>query len=151
MIDEMTTTTTDYVREVIVNYKHPKKIGVRLGDPIGVAKAIRKLLPDNRREHVIALYLDGSHVIVGYSVVSTGTANQAPVHPREIFQAAIACGACALIIAHNHPSGDITPSMQDRDVTKRIKEAGILLGIPLLDHVIVSSKSYTSFQERGDM
>ncbi len=84
----------------------------------------------------MALYLDGRHRPIADRIVSIGTATASLVHPREVFQPAVALGACGLIVAHNHPSQDPTPSAEDRDVTRRLAEAGQLLGIPLLDHVV---------------
>lgn len=102
------------------------------------------------REHLVALYLSAKNRPVGYHVVSVGTLTASLVHPREVFKGAILCNAHALIIAHNHPSGDPTPSREDQEVTKRIKEAGRILGIDLLDHVVIGHNGrYTSFHERG--
>lgn len=80
--------------------------------------------------------------------ISRGTLTASLVHPREVFGPAIRMGAAAIILAHNHPSGDTTPSEEDQTVTKRIHEAGMLLGVPLLDHVIIGAGgSYASFRE----
>ena len=84
----------------------------------------------------MALFLDSRHQPISYSIVSVGTANQSLMHPREVFQPAILAGAAALIVLHNHPSGDPSPSRQDYDVTQRLQDAGKLLGIPLLDHIV---------------
>ncbi|MDZ4851053.1 MAG: JAB domain-containing protein [Pirellulaceae bacterium] len=84
------------------------------------------------------------------SIVSIGSANQAAVTPREIFQRAILSGATAITISHNHPSGDTTPSEADVAVTKRLKECGLILGITVLDHVIVTDTSHYSLRETTD-
>ena len=106
--------------------------------PNDVADFVRSVLTDNSREHCVALYLDGAHQVVSYSIISIGTANMSVVHPREVFQRAILAGAISIIIAHNHPSGVLTPSDEDHKVTKRLKDAGEILGIKLLDHLIVT-------------
>ena len=87
------------------------------------------------------------HTIAGYSLTSTGTINSCQVHPREVFQNAILVGAVSILVGHNHPSGDLTPSKEDRSVTALIKEAGELLGIKCLDHVIVAEEGHFSFAD----
>ena len=139
---------TTFVREVSLRYKGRKRKGFSfISGPSKAAEFVRGVLLDNVREHFVALFLSQSHCVAGYSIVSTGTASACPVHIREVFQPAIMAGACALIAAHNHPSGSIQPSEQDRNLTKRLKEAGDLLGIPLLDHVIVTDWEYFSFSD----
>lgn len=103
------------------------------------------------REHFVAVYLDGRNQVAGAQIVSIGTLNAAVAHPREIFRPAILVGAAQIIIAHQHPSGDPSPSAEDFAVTSRIREAGKLIGIPLLDHVIFGEIRYFSFLERGYM
>lgn len=144
-----TPTPTKYVREVRVNYCGPKKAPTVVRMPFDIVKFARGVLPDNSREHVIAIYLDGAHQIIGYAVVATGTANACPVHPREVFQRAVLIGAVAVVIAHNHPTGQTEPSAEDEKITKTVKEAGEILGIKLLDHVIVTQASHSSFTEMG--
>ena len=112
-----------------------------------VAIFVRSILTDNSREHFVAMYLDSLHQVAAYSIVSIGTANMAPVAPREVFQRAILSGAIAIVVAHNHPSGSPHPSDEDRAVTKRLHESGNLLGIRLLDHVIVADVSHYSFKK----
>jgi DNA repair protein RadC len=90
------------------------------------------------------LALDGGRKVSGAFEVSRGTLTSSLVHPREIFQRAILAGAASIIIAHNHPSGALTISEQDRDVTRRIEDVGELIGIPLDDHLIVAESGYVS-------
>jgi DNA repair protein RadC len=136
------------VREVIVKYK-TKKALTKISGPENSVEFIRKILPDNSREHFVALYLDAAHQVVSYSVLSTGLANSTQVHPREVFQRAVLTGAIAVIIAHNHPSGQTEASADDHKVTKSIKEAAQVLGIKFLDHIIVTDKSSFSFNTHG--
>lgn len=141
---------TNKLREVVVNFKNTKKTYSSIRKADDVAEVVRKCLITNTKENFIALYLDGAHAVIAYSVVSIGLQNATQVHPREVFQAAILCGAVALVVAHNHPSGSLQPSDADKKVTKNLKEAGELLGIKLLDHVIVTDDSNYSFMENGE-
>jgi len=97
---------------------------------------MRRVVRDDAREHFVALYLDTRHKPVAHQVVSVGTASASLVHPREVFQPAILVGSSAIIVAHNHPSGDATLSPEDREVTRRLAQAGALLGVPLLDSLV---------------
>lgn len=99
------------------------------------------------QEHFIAVCLSGAHEILSINVISVGSGNHALVSPREIFIEAIRRQASALIICHNHPSGNCHPSKNDIDTTQQILEASFLLGITLLDHIIISKTSYYSFEE----
>ncbi len=100
------------------------------------------------KEHFCVFFLDTQNKIIGKEIVSTGTLNASLIHPRETFRSAIMQNSCSVIVAHNHPSGGLEPSAEDITVTKRLVEAGKLLGIAVLDHVIVTMDSYTSFKER---
>ena len=96
------------------------------------------------QEHFWLIALDGARRVSGVFTVSTGTLTSSLVHPREIFCRAILSGAASIIVAHNHPSGSLDVSEQDREVTRTIRQAGELLGIRLDDHIIVAGKDYTS-------
>jgi len=99
-------------------------------------------------EYFLCVTLNGSHKVIGTHVVSQGLVNCSLVHPREVFRPAIMDNATSIIIAHNHPSGSLEPSGDDRDVTRRLRQAGELLGINVLDHLIVGpSVGYFSFLE----
>ena len=139
----------DYVREVTARYIGPRRKGITISGPGTAACFMRGLLRDEAREHFLALYLNGGHQVVSFSLVSLGDATSAPVHAREVFQGALLVGACALIVGHNHPSGDVQPSTEDKDVTRKLKQAGELLRVPLLDHVLFSETDYVSFHEQG--
>jgi DNA repair protein RadC len=142
-----------FVREVATKYTGPEHPTVSpLRSPADVARLARELVEDDAREHFVAVFLDARHRPIGCQVVSIGTASASLVHPREIYQPAVGLGACAIVLAHNHPSGDPGPSSEDRDVTKRLTEAGEVLGIKILDHVIwTRSAGYHSFQEAGEL
>jgi DNA repair protein RadC len=131
------TETVHMIREVAIRYVGARRrVSDKISSPAQAAAYFRRRIHDDAREHFIALYLDGRHRAIAHAIVSIGTATASLVHPREVFQPAIAVGACALLIGHNHPSGDPTPSAEDLEVTRRLAEAGRLLGVDLLDHVV---------------
>jgi DNA repair protein RadC len=101
-----------------------------------IAAYLRRRVRDDAREHLVAIYLDARLRPIGDAIVSIGTASSTAAHPREVFQMAIALGACALVLAHSHLSGDVCPSDADFAVTRRLASAGRLLGIELLDHLV---------------
>ena len=126
------------IREAVVQYRGPRrKVSGRLSAPSDVARFVGRLTQGQTREHFVTIMLDGRHRPIAYQVVSVGTATAALVHPREVFQPAVMVGAVALIVAHNHPSGDPRPSSEDRNVAKRLADAGQLIGIRLLDSLVV--------------
>lgn len=104
------------------------------------------LVPMHREAFVVML-LNARHSPLAFHVCSVGTLNSAPVHPREVFRPAIACGAAAIIVAHHHPSGDPTPSGEDLSITERLTDAGALLGIQVLDHLVIGSERFYSFSD----
>jgi len=99
---------------------------------------------DKKQEYFVCLTLDGANRLIAKRIVTIGTLTASLVHPREVFADAIADRAASVIVAHNHPSGSLEPSNADIEVTTRLKDAGKLLGIPLLDHVIVTAKSFAN-------
>lgn len=103
------------------------------------------------REHFIAITLDGSSRVINTHTISIGTLNQSLVHPREVFYPAIKDKAVAIIIAHNHPSGQLSPSRADSQVTTRLKDAGKLIGIDIIDHIILTPDGFYSFQDEGEI
>jgi DNA repair protein RadC len=102
-----------------------------------------------KQEYFLVITLDGASHIIEKRIISIGTLNQSLVHPREVFADAISDRAAGIIIAHNHPSGQLEPSIEDKRVTKRLKEVGTIMGIELLDHVILSKNGYLSLREEG--
>lgn len=134
------------VKESRGNYAPQKVIS-----PVEVVSTLRSMLADSPKEQLVALHLNTSNEITGYNIISTGLADRSLVHPRETFQAAILANAVSVILAHNHPSGQLTPSDEDRKVTRRMRDAGELIGISLVDHVIVTRKGYYSFKEHGEI
>lgn len=114
-------------------------------------KAYQFLLPyaDKRQEHFICMSLNGAQELIALRVVSVGLVNRALTHPREVFADPIADRAASVIVAHNHPSGNLSPSFDDREVTQRLLRAGEILGIPVLDHIIFSRRGFVSLKEEG--
>jgi DNA repair protein RadC len=101
------------------------------------------------REEFWVVMLDAKHTVTGLHKVSVGALTGTIVHPREVFKAAVLSNAAAIIAVHNHPSGDPEPSAEDRSLTVKLKNAGGIIGISLLDHVVIGHGSYVSFADRG--
>jgi DNA repair protein RadC len=106
---------------------------------------------DRKQECFLCISLNGAHEVIAVRVVSIGLVNRTVVHPREVYADPLTDRAAAVLIAHNHPSGNVRPSAEDREVTRRIHDAGKVLGIPMLDHLIFSTKGYYSFLENGEI
>lgn len=115
------------------------------------AYAFRKYLEGADREHFVIAMLNTKHFITGLHTVSIGSLDASIVHPREVYKAALLANAAAILCAHNHPSGDHTPSPEDLSVTKRLYEAGKILGIDLLDHLILGEPGFTSLAQLGHL
>ena len=122
-----------------------------------VVKNAKDVLPfisfiaGKRQEHFVAVNLNGGNRMLSTKVVTIGLLDQALVHPREVFSEAVKDRAAKLIVAHNHPAGGLVPSAEDIQITKNLLKASRILGIPLLDHIIVSEEGYMSFREEGLM
>lgn len=102
-------------------------------------------------EEFVTVFLDAKHAPIGYQVVSVGSLTLSIVHPREVFKGALLANAAAIVFAHNHPSADPTPSTEDIELTKRLKECGELLGIRVLDHVVMGDTRNYSFADHGTL
>jgi DNA repair protein RadC len=133
------------IREIEYSYnKRPKISGMD-----DVIKAVKPMIADQNKEFFIALYLNTKNGIIKQEVVSVGSLNANVVHPREVFRTACLVSASSIIVAHNHPSGDPMPSREDIELTKKLAEAGKIMGIELLDHVILGQDRNYGFQENG--
>ena len=104
---------------------------------------------DLKKEHFVVLYLNAKNQLVHKEIISMGTLNANLVHPREVFEPALKHSTAQIIAAHNHPSGDPKPSEDDIEITKRLTEAGKMMGVEVMDHVIVSKNGHFSFKEEG--
>jgi len=101
------------------------------------------------QEHFVCLYLNTKNQVIHKQTVFIGSLNASIVHPREVFREAFRRSAASIICLHNHPSGDPTPSREDIEVTRRLKECGRMIGIEILDHIIIGDKKYVSLKEKG--
>lgn len=117
--------------------------------PQDVANLLLPEMRDLKKEHFKSLLMDTKNGVMKTTTVSVGILDSSLVHPREVFKDAILASAASMIVAHNHPSGDPTPSNEDKRVTLRLAEAGQLLGIELLDHIILGDNRWVSLKERG--
>lgn len=126
--------------------RRPRRASMR--SPRRVYEVVAPELRGLERETFLALLLDGKHRLKASERVSEGTLTTSLVHPREVFRPALRESAAAIIVVHNHPSGDPEPSVEDLEVTRRLLDAGRLLGVPLLDHVVVGEGCWVSLRER---
>lgn len=122
--------------------------GIKIRRASDVTPLLSHLL-DRPQEQVVSISLSGAHEVIKIRTVSIGLLTSCPIHPREVFVGPITDHAYSIILAHNHPSGDPTPSEEDKKVTKQISMAASTLGIKLLDHIIIARRGYFSFQESG--
>lgn len=102
-------------------------------------------------EHFLVVLLDTRSKVISIQEISQGSVNASLVHPREVFAPAVLYHATAILVGHNHPSGEVIPSREDKNVTKELVQAGKVMGIPLLDHIIIGDGIYYSFKEHGDL
>lgn len=121
----------------------------QISSPKDVFPIVQNYLNGADREHLVLITLNTKNVINSISTVSIGSLNSSVVHPREVFKPAILSNAASIIMAHNHPSGNVEPSKEDINISHRIKEASKILGIELLDHIIVGYDKFTSLREKG--
>ena len=108
-------------------------------------------IADKKQEHFLCLSLNGANEVIGNRVVTVGLLNSSQVHPREVFAEVISDRAASVILAHNHPSGVLKPSLEDITINQQLIDAGKILGITVLDHIIITKKGYLSFKEAGLM
>jgi DNA repair protein RadC len=126
----------------------PASLGRKASGAVEAAAVMRELIENAAREEFWVVALNSKNKIIGAYLVSAGSLTSTIVHPREVFRIAIHLGAAAVIVCHNHPSGESDPSSEDRATTKRLKEGGALLGIPVLDHIILGAcGSWYSFAQ----
>ena len=104
-------------------------------------------LRHNKKEHFVVLYLNARNQLIHKETVSVGTLTANLVHPREVFEPALKHSAAQVVVAHNHPSGDPEPSEDDRVITQKLNEAGKMMGIDVMDHIIIAKNSHFSFKE----
>ena len=127
----------------------PLELKLKITGPESIFSFYEPRLSHLTREVFFTLILNSANRLLGQVKVSEGILNASLVHPREVFRVAILESAASIILLHNHPSGEVSPSCDDKKITRRIVEAGLLMDIPVLDHVIIGQKRYFSFREQG--
>jgi DNA repair protein RadC len=120
-----------------------------INSPETIYQLFKSVFQDAAVELFIVIHLKTNSYVTAFEIVSKGTLNSSLVHPREVFKSAIIRNAASIIIAHNHPSGNCEPSAEDVQMTKQLVEAGKILGIAVLDHIIFTEEGFTSLAERG--
>ncbi|MEE9391936.1 MAG: DNA repair protein RadC [Planctomycetota bacterium] len=143
----------EYIRELVCSYK---RVRVETDEPIAKrisnsadAAQVMGFLRDTDRERFAVIHLNAKNKVLSYEIISVGTLTGSLVHPREVFKGAILANAAALVLVHNHPSGDPTPSAEDIAVTTRLFQAGNVLGIEILDHVVIGDSGHRSLAGLG--
>ena len=144
------------LRELKIRYSvkadatgQPIVVGRTLSTPAASAAALAALLQDEPGEVFAILCLSTKHRVIAYHEVSRGTLDATLVHPREVFKAALLANAAGIVVTHNHPSGDPAPSPDDIALTRRLVDAGKLIGVDVLDHIVIGDGRYVSFRELG--
>jgi DNA repair protein RadC len=127
-----------------------KPEGLKISTPADVLPLIRHFA-DRKQEHFLSITINGANEVLNVRVVSIGLADSSPVHPREVFADAVTDRASGIIVAHNHPTGRLTPSDADLEITSQLRQAGKILGIELLDHIVFNRSRYYSFLEDGKL
>ena len=133
--------------ETIPELSNKPKVIVR--SPEDVFRNYQSLFKDQVRERFVVFWLDASNKVMGFEIITEGTLTASLAHPREIFRGAILVTSASIIVAHNHPSGNLEPSAEDISLTRQLLEAGKIVGITLYDHVIFTNDGFTSFADRG--
>lgn len=145
---------TKYIYKVIeVNqiYRATRQERFKIKSPICVYDLIKRQIGNKASEEFIMVGLNTKNEVVCTYIVTRGSLNASIVHPREVFRTAIMNNCANIIVAHNHPSGDPTPSYEDVEVTKRLMDAGNILGIDVLDHLVIAGDEYVSIRESGHL
>lgn len=138
-------------RVMLVKESQANLSPVKIMDSQTAYRLLAPLFDGLDREHFMVVALDAKHAVIGVNTVSIGSVTLSIVHPREVFKPLILMNASAVLLAHNHPSGDPTPSQEDRVLTRRLKDGGDLLGIAVLDHVVLGEDRYYSFADHGGL
>ncbi|WP_407312069.1 RadC family protein [Desulfosporosinus sp. SB140] len=146
VLEKVNVVTIQLVKEKSIVYRSK-----RITCPGDVAIIAGDFLTGADREHFVVMCLDTKNNVNALNTVAVGTLNSLPVHPREVFKAAILANSHAIVLIHNHPSGDPTPSKEDLEITRWLIEAGNIMGIEVFDHVVIGHDGdYVSLKERGD-
>lgn len=130
-------------------HTHSLEDKIRIKSPQCVADLLMERMRYYTQEHFIALYLNTKNIVIHEQIIFKGSLNASIVHPREVYKEAVKRSAANIIVCHNHPSGDPTPSIEDIEATKRLINCGTLFGIELLDHIIIGDGKFVSIKEKG--
>ena len=112
-----------------------------------IHEVFKKFFINENQEKFLAIFLDNKKCLINYKILFIGTNNASIAHPREVFMEAIKANASAVVVMHNHPSGNVLPSEEDKNITEKLIQSGHMLGIPLLDHIITNGEEYYSFYD----
>lgn len=123
------------------------KSNMKLNNKEIVHEVFKKYFINEHQEKFLAIFLDNKKSLISYKTLFIGTNNKSIAHPREIFMEAIKAGASGIIVMHNHPSGNVLPSEEDKNITERLIQSGYMLGIPLIDHIVTNGEEYYSFYD----
>ena len=135
--------------DLLVTLAEPKT-GTPIRTPIDSYNVL-KHYSCRKQESMFLITLNGSHEVIRIHEVTKGLVNKTMIHPREVYRLSIADNATSIILAHNHPSGNVNPSMEDNDVTTRMRQAGEIIGITMLDHVIIGRNGFYSYLQNGNL
>jgi len=138
------------VKTKLVIESHKEYKPLKLSKSADVYEAFKKLV-ESDKERFYSLFLDTKNNLIGVDMVSQGCLDSSPIHPREVYKSAILASAASVIFVHSHPSGDPEPSDSDREITRLLRQAGELLQIEVLDHVIIGLDKYYSFADKGEL
>ena len=147
MVENKHAKRVDIVSIKMVKEGSTKYENRKIETPFDAYVLLKNFLEDSDREKLLVVCLDTKNQPINICTVSVGTLNSSLVHPREVFKTAILSNSNQIMLAHNHPSGISAPSNEDKAMTSRIKDAGVILGIELIDHIIIGSNEYFSFKE----
>ncbi len=125
------------------------KSNLTISTPEDLVTNYRSLFKNQVRERFVVFWLNSANRITGFEIITEGILNSSLIHPREVFRGAIVATAAAIIIAHNHPSGNPEPSSEDIQITKQLVECGKIIGIPVHDHIVCAGDAFVSLAERG--
>lgn len=134
-----------------INMSVDSLIDIKANNPDIIFEYYKDLLKDKNQEYFYAIYLNTKNRIIKDKLLFIGTINYSVVHPREVFKEAYLAGASSIILVHNHPTGNILPSSNDIDTTKKLKEIGDIMGVKVVDHIIIGKDKYYSFYQNKDL
>ena len=134
-----------------INKSVDSLINIKANNPSIIFEYYKELLKDKKQEYFYAIYLNTKNRIIKDKLLYIGTINYSVVHPREVFKEAYLAGASSIILIHNHPTGNVLPSSNDIDTTKRLIEIGEIMGLKVVDHIIIGKDKYYCFYENKDL